>query len=51
MLGLLDLRERGERLEPSRFEPDLTVIETVRGIIQRVRAEGDPAMDARKEHA
>ena len=44
MLGLLDLRERGERLEPSRFEPDPTVIETVRGILQRVRAEGDPVL-------
>ena len=44
MLGLLDLRERGERLEPSRFELDPTVIETVRGILQRVRAEGDPVL-------
>ena len=44
MLGLLDLRERGERLEPSRFEPHPTVIETVRGILQRVRAEGDPVL-------
>ena len=37
MLGLLDLRERGERLEPSRFESDPTVTDTVRGILQRVR--------------
>ena len=41
MLGLLDLRERGERLEPSRFEVDPTVTETVRAILERVRAEGD----------
>jgi histidinol dehydrogenase len=44
VLGLLDLRERGERLEPSRFESDPTVTETVRGILQRVRDEGDPAL-------
>lgn len=44
MLGLLDLRERGERLEPSRFEPDPTVIETVRGILRRVRTEGDAVL-------
>ena len=37
MLELLDLRERGERLEPSRFEADPTVTETVRGILERVR--------------
>ena len=42
MLGLLDLRERGERLEPSRFESDPTVTETVRGILQRVRDRGRP---------
>ena len=44
MLGLLDLRERGERLEPSRFEPDPTVIDTVHRILERVRAEGDAAL-------
>lgn len=44
MLGLLDLREREERLEPSRFESDPTVIETVRGILLRVRAEGDSVL-------
>ncbi|MEO8424253.1 MAG: histidinol dehydrogenase, partial [Actinomycetota bacterium] len=44
MLGLLDLRERGERLEPSRFESDPTVIETVRDILQRVREQGDPVL-------
>jgi histidinol dehydrogenase len=44
VLGLLDLRERGERLEPSRFESDPTVTETVRGILQRVRKEGDPVL-------
>ena len=37
MLELLDLRERGERLEPSRFEADPTATETVRGILERVR--------------
>jgi histidinol dehydrogenase len=41
VLGLLDLRERGERLEPSRFESDPAVIETVREIIERVRTDGD----------
>ena len=44
MLGLLDLRERGERLEPSRFESDPTVTQTVRGILQRVREQGDPVL-------
>jgi histidinol dehydrogenase len=44
VLGLLDLRERGERLEPSRFESDPTVTETVRGILQRVREHGDPVL-------
>jgi histidinol dehydrogenase len=44
VLGLLDLRERGERLEPSRFDQDPTVIETVRQILGRVRAEGDPVL-------
>ena len=44
MLGLLDLRERGERLEPSRFEVDPTVTETVRAILERVRVEGDPVL-------
>ncbi len=41
MLELLDLRERGERLEPSRFEADPTVTETVRGILERVCREAD----------
>ena len=44
MLGLLDLRERGERLEPSRFESDPTVTETVRGILERVRDHGDAVL-------
>ncbi|MBI3647777.1 MAG: histidinol dehydrogenase, partial [Actinobacteria bacterium] len=44
MLELLDLRERGERLEPTRLEPDPTVAETVREILARVRAEGDEAL-------
>ena len=43
MVGLLDLRERGERLEPPRFAADPTVTETVGEILGRVRAEGDPA--------
>lgn len=42
MLGLLDLRERGERLEPSRFEVDPTATEAVQAILERVRVEGDP---------
>jgi histidinol dehydrogenase len=41
VLGLLDLRERGERLEPSRFESDPAVIGTVHEIIERVRTDGD----------
>ena len=53
MLELLDLRERGERLEPSRFEADPTVTETVRGILERARVAGDAghaaAMEARGE--
>jgi histidinol dehydrogenase len=44
VLGLLDLRERGERLEPSRFESDPAVIGTVRDIIERVRTDGDLAL-------
>ncbi len=44
MLGLLDLRERGERLEPSRFEVDPTVTEAVQAILGRVRLEGDPVL-------
>ena len=45
MLELLDLRERGERLEPSRLETDPTVTETVRGILQRVCDQGDDGPD------
>jgi histidinol dehydrogenase len=44
MLELLDLRERGERLEPSRLEIDPTVTETVRVILQRVFVEGDDVL-------
>ena len=44
MLELLDLRERRERLEPRRFEIDPHVSDTVRGILQRVRDEGDEAL-------
>jgi hypothetical protein len=46
VLGLLDLRERGERLEPSRFAADPTVTETVGEILGRVRAEGDHLAEA-----
>ncbi len=44
MLELLDLRTRRERLEPRRLEIDPSVAETVRGIIRRVRDEGDAAL-------
>ncbi len=44
MLELLDLRERRERLEPRRLEIDPHVADTVRGILARVRAEGDEAL-------
>ena len=44
MLELLDLRDRRERLEPRSLEIDPTVADTVRGIIERVRAEGDEAL-------
>jgi histidinol dehydrogenase len=44
MLEMLDLRERGERLEPSRLEVDPTVTETVRVILQRVFVEGDDVL-------
>jgi len=44
VLELLDLRERGERLEPSRFEVDPTVTETVAEILRRVRSDGDPVL-------
>jgi histidinol dehydrogenase len=44
VLELLDLRERGERLEPTRLEIDPTVVETVRAILQRVFVEGDDAL-------
>ena len=44
MLELLDLRDGGERLEPTRLEPDPAVVETVRGILERVRADGDDAL-------
>ncbi len=44
MLELLDLRDRRERLEPRRLEVDPSVAETVRGIIERVRREGDDAL-------
>ncbi|HEY6677409.1 MAG TPA: histidinol dehydrogenase [Actinomycetota bacterium] len=44
MLELLDLRDRRERLEPRSLEIDPTVADAVRGIIERVRAEGDEAL-------
>jgi histidinol dehydrogenase len=44
MLELLDLRERGERLEPTAFEIDPTVADTVRDILARVRADGDAVL-------
>ena len=44
MLEFLDLRERGERLEPTRLETDPTVAESVSGILQRVFVEGDDVL-------
>jgi len=46
VLELLDLRDRRERLEPRRLEIDPSVSEAVRGIVERVRAEGDAALVA-----
>jgi len=44
VLELLDLRDRRERLEPRRLEIDPDVSDTVRGILARVREEGDDAL-------
>ena len=44
MLQLLDLRERGERLEATRLEIDPTVADIVSGILQRVFVEGDDVL-------
>jgi histidinol dehydrogenase len=44
MLELLDLRQRGGRLEPSRFETDPAVTEAVREILRRVFVEGDDVL-------
>jgi len=44
VLELLDLRDRRERLEPRGLEIDPSVADAVRGIIERVRAEGDEAL-------
>ena len=44
MLTLLDLRERGGRLEPTKLEIDPATAETVRGILQRVFVEGDEVL-------
>jgi histidinol dehydrogenase len=44
MLELLDLRERGGSLEPSRLEIDPATAETVRSILQRVFVEGDEVL-------
>lgn len=44
MLEVLDLRERGGRLEGSKLELDPAITETVRGILQRVFVEGDEVL-------
>jgi histidinol dehydrogenase len=44
MLALLDLRERGGRLEPTKLEIDPATAETVRQILQRVFVEGDEVL-------
>jgi histidinol dehydrogenase len=44
VLELLDLRDRRERLEPRSLEIDPSVADAVRGIIERVRAQGDEAL-------
>ena len=44
VLRVLDLRQRGERLEATRLEIDPTVTETVAGILQRVFVEGDEVL-------
>ena len=44
MISLLDLRERGGRLEPTRLEIDPATAETVRQILQRVFVEGDEVL-------
>jgi histidinol dehydrogenase len=44
MVALLDLRERGGRLEPTRLEIDPATSETVREILQRVFVEGDEVL-------
>jgi histidinol dehydrogenase len=44
MLELLDLRERGGRLEPSKLEIDPATTETVRSILQSVFIEGDEVL-------
>lgn len=44
MLEPLDLRDRRERLEPSRLEPDPVIEATVRDILRRVREEGDAVL-------
>ena len=44
MLTLLDLRERGGRLEPIKLEIDPALSETVREILQRVFVEGDEVL-------
>src|SRR4051812_18859606 len=46
MLTLLDLRERGGRLEPTKLEIDPATAETVREILQRVFVEGDEVLVA-----
>jgi histidinol dehydrogenase len=44
MITVVDLRERGGRLEPTRLEIDPATGETVRSILQRVFVEGDEVL-------
>jgi histidinol dehydrogenase len=44
MLAVLDLRERGGRLEPSKLEIDPATTRAVREILQRVFVEGDDVL-------
>src|SRR4029079_6736942 len=46
MLTLLDLRERGGRLEPTKLEIDPATAETVREILQRIFVEGGEVLGA-----
>jgi histidinol dehydrogenase len=44
MIPVVDLRERGGRLDPTRLEIDPATTETVREILQRVFVEGDEVL-------